>query len=115
MSKESVATFVEAISASPQLMSECRQTFESPDSSGFLALARRNGFDVTAEEAVSLFRGLPAETKEIGEGDLEHVSGGGDVVGDPYQISGILLVRRVGISPAWFRSNPVSYTPIQLP
>jgi len=115
MSQESVAKFVEAINASPQLLNECRQTFGNPDPSGFVTFARMNEFELTAEEVVSLFRALSAESRELGEEDLALVSGGGARAGDPFQLSAMLLVRTIGMTPVWARSNPVGLTPIQLP
>ena len=117
MSRESVARFVEAVNASPQLLDQCRETFKSPDAAAFVALARKQGCELTVQDAVSFFSSLPAkEPQELGEEDLAKVAGGVmRTLGDPVQMAGLKLIGSAGLSPMWAFSNPISYTPITIP
>lgn len=80
MQESAISRFIQAVNQSPDLRENVRQVLEgSEDPSGFVALGRKNGYEFSEADARSYFKEAlapPKERGELGEKDLESVSGG---------------------------------------
>jgi predicted ribosomally synthesized peptide with nif11-like leader len=79
MSQDSVQKFIQAVNDSNELQTKCKGALDgAADPSGFVALAKENGFEFTESDALSFFGDvLGAEQPgELSDEDLANVAGG---------------------------------------
>jgi predicted ribosomally synthesized peptide with nif11-like leader len=79
MSQETVEKFIQAVNESTELQAKCKRALDgAADPSGFVAVAKANGFDFTESDAMSFFGDVlgAEQPAELSDQDLEKVAGG---------------------------------------
>jgi predicted ribosomally synthesized peptide with nif11-like leader len=74
MSRKDVALFVESVANNPDLQSEWNEI--SSDAPSLVALAARQGFEVTEDELKEFLAAARSGDSELDDGELESVAGG---------------------------------------
>ena len=79
MSQETVEKFIQAVNDSTDLQTKCKGALDgAADPSGFVAVAKENGFEFTESDATSFFGDVlgAEQPAELSDQELENLAGG---------------------------------------
>jgi predicted ribosomally synthesized peptide with nif11-like leader len=109
MGAESVQKFIQAVNEPTELQAKCREVLDgAPDPSGFVALARENGFEFSESDVLLYFREVlgARQPEELTEEDLKEIAVSAGAKDSP------TAATRLGDAVRLFKRLSLNYIPV---